>query len=178
MTRDYAKKPQKKRHKPRQPKDTPGWLWFLAGTLLGILVMTLGQLANVPDKAVKEAATAQQESHDSSPKPRFEFYTLLSESEVIVPDGPEGEEALREVQQDTVFLLQAGSFKNPRDADSLRARLILLNLKASIETFSPRSGETWHRVLVGPFDKNTQVASARAKLASNRIDSLLLKRKK
>ena len=175
MTRDYAKKPQKKRRKPKQ-SGAPGWVWLLAGVLLGILIMTLTELAKVPEAAVEQVAEIEhEESGQTNHKPRFEFYTLLTESEVIVP---EGEEELREADNDTVFLLQAGSFKSPRDADSLRAQLLLLNLSASIETFSPRHDETWHRVLVGPFEKNTDVASARAKLASNQIDSLLLKRKK
>ena len=179
MTRDYAKKSRpSKRRKPKQT-GAPGWLWFLAGVLLGVLVMLLGKLAQVPESEVEEAAEAGEKSEQSNPsqKPRFEFYTLLPESEVIVPDAPQTD--LREHKvSDTVFLLQAGSFKNPKDADSLRARLLLLNLTARVETFSARNGETWHRVLVGPFEKNSQVASARAKLASNSIDSLLLKRKK
>ncbi|MBT6779648.1 MAG: carbamoyl-phosphate synthase small subunit, partial [Porticoccaceae bacterium] len=38
------------------------------------------------------------------------------------------------------------------------------------------SGVVWHRVLVGPFANTSKMASARAKLAQNEIDSLLLKR--
>jgi cell division protein FtsN len=75
-------------------------------------------------------------------------------------------------------LLQVGSFKSNRDADSLRARLLLLNLNAKIEKVSPRKNETWHRVIVGPFSDRSELADARGKLASNGIDSLLLKRKK
>lgn len=178
MTRDYAKKPQKKRRKPKKT-SAPGWVWLLAGVLLGVLMMTLIELAKMPAEEVKQAITKTSgQNTKTSHKPRFDFYTLLRETEVIVPDFPDSERELRDAPSDNVFLLQAGSFKNAREADSLRIRLLLLNLTANIETFSPNSGETWHRVLVGPFDNNSQVASARGKLASNRIDSLLLKRKK
>ena len=106
---------------------------------------------------------------------------------MIVPDSsvPQAEEAPPNQSASTpatptakeVFLLQVGSFKSNRDADSLRARLLLLNLSASIERVTPRPGETWHRVLVGPFTNRAELASARDSLSGNGIDSLLLKRK-
>lgn len=186
MTRDYAKQSRtpKKKSKPNSRKASsngaPGWVWLLAGVLLGMLIMTLTELAKIsPEEATKAAtATTEEEPGDNGNKPRFDFYTLLRESEVIVPDAPPETTPAAQAQSDSVFVLQVGSFKNHKDADSLRARLILLNLTAGIETVSPRRGETWHRVLVGPFGNNSEVAAARNKLATSNIDSLLLKRKK
>lgn len=195
MTRDYAKKTSSKSHKRPSARKSrtakqgaPGWLWMLAGILLGGLIVTLYQLANTEDRDVKlppaKATPKQQAPEEHSGKPRFDFYTLLRETEVIVPDNPTpanspGGEAPPEpkVTADEVFLLQVGSFKSNGDADSLRARLLLLNLSTSIEMVSPRKGETWHRVLVGPFTNHSDVTEARNRLASNGIDSLLLKRK-
>ena len=194
MTRDYAKKPTSRRTTKRQTKKrpthqgAPGWLWLLAGLLLGALSMMLIQLSEVTEEDVAKAAieadsNAQKDAQeDSGAKPRFDFYTLLRDSEVIVPDTPETSDHsisgnYCNVCSDDVFLLQVGSFKNSHDADSLRARLLLLNLSASIETVSPRRNETWHRVLVGPFSDRSKLADARSRLSGNGIDSLLLKRK-
>ncbi len=189
MTRDYAKKqPAKRRNQPvrrrsnKKQSGVPGWVWLLAGILLGLLISTLIQLAKLPETEVEQASESSSEPAEPQQKPKqkpkFDFYTLLRETEVIVPEGPETEREIRESGSDTIFLLQAGSFKRKADADSLRASLLLLNLSAKIETFNASNGETWHRVLVGPFDNNSQVASARGKLASNGIEFLLLKRKK
>lgn len=191
MTRDYAKKSSGRRTTKRQTKKrsghqgAPGWLWLLAGVLIGALVMGLMQLSEVSSEDIKNAAsetgTDSQEDNsqgNSEPKPRFHFYTLLRDSEVIVPDTPDANnKTTLPVADDEVFLLQVGSFKNSRDADSLRARLLMLNLSASIETVSPRRNETWHRVLVGPFSDRPELADARSKLSNNGIESLLLKRK-
>lgn len=186
MTRDYAKKSSGRRTTKRQTKkrsghqDAPGWLWLLAGVLIGALVMGLMQLSEVSPEDIENAASEDgtDSQGNSGPKPRFHFYTLLRDSEVIVPDTPDANnKATLPVADDEVFLLQVGSFKNSRDADSLRARLLMLNLSASIETVSPRRNETWHRVLVGPFSDRPELADARSRLSNNGIESLLLKRK-
>ncbi|WP_438951315.1 SPOR domain-containing protein [Porticoccus sp.] len=189
MTRDYARKTGRRnsgnvRKKSPSRQTLPGWLWLLAGILVGILVTFLLQ---APDQTAPEVPVVKPVEEESSVKPRFDFYTLLRETEVIVPDSsvPQVEETPVDPASSTpttptvkeVFLLQVGSFKSNRDADSLRARLLLLNLSASIEMVSPRPGETWHRVLVGPFANRAELASARESLSGNGIDSLLLKRK-
>jgi cell division protein FtsN len=186
MTRDYAKKSSGRRTIKRQTKKrsghqgAPGWLWLLAGVLIGALVMALMQLSEVSpedvEKAASETGAGSQEDDIDGPKPRFDFYTLLRDSEVIVPDTPDTKTTLPAADNE-VFLLQVGSFKSSHDADSLRARLLLLNLSVSIETVSPRRNEIWHRVLVGPFSGRPELTDARSRLSSNGIESLLLKRK-
>lgn len=193
MTRDYAKKstkrsPQRsssrgnvKRRPKKHNQSPPGWLWLFVGVLLGVLIMSLTKLSEVPSDQESDISedTSTENSDNSGNKPRFDFYTLLRESEVIVPDTPDTDNtATQSVNSNDTFLLQVGSFKSNSDADSLRARLLLLNLNAKIEKVSPRKNETWHRVIVGPFSDRSELANARGKLASNGIDSLLLKRKK
>ena len=193
MTRDYARKPTKQSPQrssqrgnvKRQPKkrghqSPPGWLWLFAGILLGVLIMSLTKLSEMPGEQGTDVTdqSSADNSEDNDSKPRFDFYTLLRESEVIVPNTPDTDNPATQVaNSNDVFLLQVGSFKSNHDADSLRARLLLLNLDAKIEKVSPRKNETWHRVIVGPFSDRSELADARGKLASNGIDSLLLKRK-
>ncbi|WP_339639901.1 SPOR domain-containing protein [uncultured Porticoccus sp.] len=191
MTRDYARKTSRRsssnvRRKTPSRQSLPGWLWLLAGILVGIVATFLLQ-GPEPAPAPTAQPTVKPVEEDSGIKPRFDFYTLLRETEVIVPDSsvPQAEDEPPNQSASTpatptakeVFLLQVGSFKSNRDADSLRARLLLLNLSASIEMVTPRPGETWHRVLVGPFTNRAELASARDSLSGNGIDSLLLKRK-
>lgn len=190
MTRDYAKsrarsKARNTRRKPPPPTTAPGWAWLLAGILLGALVTGLIRLGDTPAReATGEVADTEVDRQDSA-RPRFDFYTLLKESEVIVPDGGEEPPLVDTPERvpetpsapDVVFMLQAGSFKSAGDADTQRARLLLLNMDASVETVTPRPGETWHRVLVGPFTSTRKLGEARATLSQNGIESIQLRRK-
>ena len=117
------------------------------------------------------------ETEQTDAKPRFDFYTLLKESEVFVPEVEESPQNQAPSEQ-YHYLLQAGSFRRYADADGLRAQLLLLNLDAAVETTGAKPGETWHRVLVGPFISRSKAANARAALLQNGIDNLLLKRKR
>lgn len=94
MTRDYAKQPKRTtpaRNTRRQPsrKTLPGWLWMVAGILVGALIMAVISYRPTPAKeeiveAVPEATEVEQDTN--APRPRFDFYTLLKESEVILND--------------------------------------------------------------------------------------------
>ena len=75
------------------------------------------------------------------------------------------------------YLLQAGSFRNEKDADRQRVELILLNLNTHLEKVTLNNGEIWHRVIVGPFHSRSELSKAREVLIGNNIKSLLLKRK-
>ena len=107
---------------------------------------------------------------------KFDFYTLLKETEILVPDDQDSANTT-DPEKDAVYVLQAGSFKNIRDAENLKVELLLMNLLAESESVKSKNGDIWHRVLVGPFTDTSKMASARAKLAENNIDSLKLKRK-
>ena len=191
MTRDFAKKPRpaaskrpatRKNNRKTQPRSSaPAWVWLLTGAALGAFIVFLAYLSGVapqpaPDSPVMQALEKSNPQY-STPKPRFDFYTLLKESEVTVkpPSSPPRNSAS---VTDEEYILQVGSFKKVSDADRLRAELILLNLSAQVETVTVRNGETWYRVLVGPYDNSSRVAKARSILASNDINPLLLKRKR
>ena len=79
---------------------TPGWVWLLVGLLLGAAVFgylqfkdrfpTPGSDLPKPDPAARarggsggdEVAPAPEK-----PKPKYDFYTLLPEKEVVIPDA-------------------------------------------------------------------------------------------
>lgn len=192
MTHDFAKKPRTQRPNSRPKKtapktNVPGWVWLFTGTVLGAFIMFLAYLSDLtPSPQANNLAQeitgnaskqASKPSENTMPKPRFDFYKLLKESEVVIPKSTETKAVEVKPQNKLEYLLQVGSFKNPNDADRLRAELILLNLNAKTEKVTVRNGETWHRVLVGPFTNSSKLAKARSVLASNNLNTLLLKRK-
>lgn len=181
MTRDYAKKTSnrnKNKRRTEKSRHASNWVWLFTGVVLGALLSTLIKLAEINPEQTQAKPKQTPTKGATTPEPRFDFYTLLRETEVIVPENETPVVVKTPSKQDAaVFLLQVGSFKNAADADSLRAKLLLLNLQASTEQVNPRPGETWHRVLVGPFESSSALSSARVKLAENKIESLLLKRK-
>ena len=87
--------------------------------------------------------------------------------------------AARSQQPDSqdVYLLQAGSFQNPADADNLKARLAVLGFESSVEpTVLPDKG-TWYRVRIGPYRRIDELNKARSQLASNGVDASLVRLK-
>ncbi len=161
--------------------QVPGWVWLFTGTVLGAFIMFLAYLSGIAPQQPAKASTAAPESvvaKPQVPKPRFDFYQLLKETEVVVNEPAPTTKTTTQPVEDQEYILQVGSFKKSADADRMRAQLILMNLEASVETVTVRNGETWHRVLVGPFDNRSKLAKARSTLVSNDINPLLLKRKR
>ena len=117
------------------------------------------------------------DNKDKPPEPRLQFYQLLKESTVEVPQV-EPEANTNPAKQDLLYVLQAGSFRDSTDANRMRAELILLNLEAQVEEVSLDNGDVWHRVVVGPYTSRSHMAKARSVLVSNDINPLLLKRAK
>ncbi len=191
MTQDFA---SKKRAAPRQQKkgprsggrpaargkqDSSPWTWFSAGLLCGVFLSALAWLAlQQPDRAAMEAAVrnvAPGAGEKEERRPRFDFYTLLPEQSVEVDMDDAGVEAARQSPDKDEFLLQAGSFKLPEDADRRRAELLLLGLDAHVEEADGDNGR-WYRVYIGPFESRSRLARARSLTAQQGIDTLLLKR--
>ena len=148
---------------------------FFTGLLIGALVMYL--LPPMLDVAEIDntVVTPELEENKVIEELTFDFYTLLKDNEILVDQEQEQETSTKN-SKNTQYLLQVGSFKNPEDAENLKVELLLMNLAAHNETVTGKNGEIYHRVLVGPFPNTSKMASARARLAQNDMDSLLLKR--
>ena len=73
------------------------------------------------------------------------------------------------------FLLQAGAFQNPAEADNVKAKLALLGLESNIETVDLPDKGTWYRVRLGPYRSLTEVNHIRAQLAQSGIDVSLVR---
>ena len=177
MSRDYAKKTNTRRRKKRQP--APLWAWIVMAILLALLVSLLIYLWNQSQASQAEtvntvkSAPKKTQKPEGVPQPRFDFYEILKEQNLEVPDRSAEVEAAVSKQVD--YYLQVASFRKESDADALRAELLLLNLEANIETVT-KNQQTWYRIVVGPFTSRSKMAKARSTLASMELNALLLKR--
>jgi cell division protein FtsN len=177
MPQDYPKR-NSSRGKQQPAKRASALPAFLLGTLFGVVLTNL--LPSLLEKAPSATATVQDVTETvktEASELQFDFYTLLKKTEIIVPNDEPSNSDSQQPEDNFSYLLQAGSFKIAKDADSRRVKLLLLNLNANVERIDLGNGEKWHRVLVGPFTDSSSMAYARTKLSENQIDSLLLKRK-
>lgn len=200
MPRDYAKNSKRK-----ERAQLPGWVWMLGGLVIGLFVAFLVYLNNNTSQQQKELFTetfnkeveqvkqAQQktapedtqasrtDSEKKAQKPRFDFYTILPELEVAIPDQElarveESDEAPA-LEPGTEYILQAGSFRDAREADRLKARLALQGIEAEIQTVQINQGDTWHRVRVGPMQDIATVNRTRRRLQEIGIPAIVVKSK-
>jgi cell division protein FtsN len=201
MPRDYAK--SNKREK--KPGQLPGWAWMLGGLAIGLFVAFLVYLNNNvhPGKktnlvtAFKE--TLQHDTRDvhkdtakappppakqpaktpDKPKPSFDFYTILPELEVAVPEQEIAAKSQKPAaQQDdkTNYILQAGSFRDYKQADQLKAKLALQGIDANIQSVQVNQ-DTWHRVRIGPIHNMATLTSTLKRLKEHNISVIIVKSK-
>jgi cell division protein FtsN len=195
MAKDYKNAGKKK--PKRQP--VPGWLWMLTGLSIGLLVALLVYLAQQPpgDRgATTQARVIAPARHAKTPpakpaavKPagkhsatahngvRYEFYTLLPESEVVIPDqelADHSKGAKSKTKPPGTYMLQAGSFRNPKEAKTRKGELALLGIVANIQNVTI-GGDTWYRVRVGPFATFGEINRVRNRLQDNNINAIPVK---
>ncbi|MEJ2645323.1 MAG: SPOR domain-containing protein [Gammaproteobacteria bacterium] len=196
MARDYKHRANRRRSR----QGAPGWLWLVTGLLAGLFVAFLVYLKSQPSTASHRSARTTltaplphpidqdaRSVHKTTPvkippppKPKFDFYTILPEQEVVVPDQDitgSTRKGVRQVEQPGKYLLQVGSFQSHKQADELKAKLALLGLEASIQTVTINNNETWNRVRIGPYTNLGTLNDARARLNAHHIKAILLKLK-
>lgn len=169
-------------------KQIPAWIWLLAGVLVGLaiagVVFFKGWAPKLRDAQPVPAPVAAKPV-DAAPvdtKPKYDFYSVLPEMEVVVP-----EEEIKSSKAEPVaalpadatgnpkrFVLQAGSFRNNGDAEALKAKLALVGLRAQVTPVSV-NGADWFRVRVGPFADLRELDSARTTLQANGISAIALR---
>lgn len=182
MPRDY-------KNAARGPKSesriSSGLLGLVAGFAAGFGAAVLLQVG-VPKKNAdtvdaKPASVAQQPADAKIPaetKPEFDFYQMLPNFEVVIPEQDKEVRRSAEVtkvEKPGTYVLQAGSFRNAADADRLRAQLALVGLESDVQTVTIDKDQTWHRVRMGPFNNLDRLEAARKRLAENDIQALVIR---
>jgi hypothetical protein len=167
----------------------PAWVWLTLGLVIGlglavVLTMTgvMPQPRQVDDgRPVPSAAPAEDGEEIAQPtedewKPRYDFYTVLPEMEVVVPESELSARAASSAEladDGKVYLIQVGSFREFADADRMKAQLALLGIIASVRSVDI-NGATWHRVRVGPFDSSRETDRVKRSLQDNEFEAIVL----
>lgn len=128
----------------------------------------------VPGTAVKDV-TVNSSEQPPEPQARFDFYEMLPKSEVQAPTVEAYKSTPRTAKLEQSYLLQAGSFRSPADAERMRAQLLLAGLPNVRTSKSEGSNGTWYRVRTGPFDNRAAINKAQAKMAKLNIYALEIK---
>ena len=72
------------------------------------------------------------------------------------------------------YILQVRSYNNPDAADARRAEIILNGLSADVIR-TVENGETWYRVISGPYESQQSAVIAQQTLQHTGIDSIVIK---
>ncbi len=204
MPTDY-----KSRATRTQKKSLPGYIWLLSGLTIGLFVAFIVYLDKQPASDVdfgsavqaelvklkqktskKNNSTATQISAEPAKKkePKFNFYTLLPELEVLIPEietqppgttsgsRPGTTSANKNTWSDKQYVLQVGSFQNLNDAEKQKANLAFLGLEADIQHVTINN-QAWHRVRTGPYQSKKQLYKSQKQLNQNNINSISLELK-
>ncbi|MEY2700703.1 MAG: hypothetical protein RIQ52_1458 [Pseudomonadota bacterium] len=112
-------------------------------------------------------------------EPRFSFYELLPEKEVLIQENEIRALKREEVQGKATglsgsYVLQAGSFPTEAEASQLKERLLQLKVKGRMEAVLIE-GASWYRVKVGPYSSLVDADKMRAYLRRNEIDTVVQK---
>jgi cell division protein FtsN len=73
-----------------------------------------------------------------------------------------------------LYIVQAGAYRTPEDAETQRAKLTLLGIEAKV-TEREQSGRTVHRVRIGPFERKDDADRLKERLDGQGFESTLVR---
>ena len=204
-----GKRNGKQAYRENERQSWPAWVWLGLGVLLGLTLSALMLIKewvpmlhrkNLPQP--NPEATAPKEGDQAvaddvakkpvSPKKTYDFYSVLPEMEVVIPDAELSAKAKAEQQRQQQamaqsqnpsapaipasdsngrYLLQAASTTDAKAADELKARLSLQGFSVKIYTINI-NGKVYNRVRVGPFSTASDTEAARKTLADSGINAI------
>lgn len=167
---------------------------FITGICVGLFIAFVVYLKvlNKPDQAdghvdANKPAAGEEVIETASDKPKFDFYTILPEREVKVPEwepppavdpatlDPQEAETVKQQTEAGTYVFQVGSFQSMQDADSVKARLIMLGFPVEIQRVVINGQKVWFRVRVGPYSEAGDLNRVRQRLSQNNMDYILLR---
>jgi cell division protein FtsN len=173
----------------RQQQQASGFAWMLLGLALGLLVALVVYLqtdrraerpeaASVPPPPAPAAQPAEEQAAAEPPRDeRFDFYEVLPQFEVVIPEvdsPPRADTPVRAVDEPGSYVLQVGSFTALGDADKMQANLALLGIESRIQRVTI-DADVFHRVRIGPIADLGELNQVRRRLRDARIEWLLMK---
>lgn len=181
--------------------STPALLWLFMGLLIGLGLAWYGaskgwiaappvepeSATTVSPRDETPLADEMKSTSEKSGKSQYDFFTVLPEMEVVVPEQElankkaEAEAKAKADPSDVPassdadrYILQVGSFRSSADAEQMKARLALQGFTALTQTVKVND-ETWHRVRIGPVAGARKADEMRSQLTQAGIESLVMK---
>jgi len=166
----------------------PGWVWMLFGLAVGLSAaaaiyindrkpqLTVPAGPEMPEKATVSTAKKKPEPEPKS-APRFTFYDMLPNFEVVIPEEAEDVRAgTSTIPLDLpgIYVLQAGSFSSYADADRVKAQLALLGVVSNIQKVSI-DDKVYHRVRIGPVEDLDELNPLREKLRLAQVEVIVIR---
>tara|TARA_Y100000590_G_scaffold42279_2_gene44992 strand:+ start:2533 stop:3111 length:579 start_codon:yes stop_codon:yes gene_type:complete len=184
MSRDY-KNIKKSKSNP-QGKNSGNFFAFSVGIIIGIFITSVfifNQNKKIYSKKSELAIESNSEQKDktneiATPQIEFEFPTILEKREVekIAEKNYDQLEAdISESEVYEIYILQVGSFKNQKSADTLKATLAFSGLSSYIQKKDILGKGISYRVLIGPFEDVKELEKAKKILSSNNVNSITFK---
>ena len=193
MTGQYRKK-----NAPRQKSSKfSQYLLMLISFIVGYLSASLYDLTHltawINSQVLANNSTAiikkTSDQQAQLPKPKFEFYTLLANEQVVKAPPPPSTSSstptstekplplhapLAPVAATTppitphtsapivtkdAYMVQVGSFKNMQEAEKMKVSLVIKGFDVKIATIKQQQ-TNWYRVFIGPFSSHMQAQQA------------------
>ncbi|MFT3906945.1 MAG: SPOR domain-containing protein [Steroidobacteraceae bacterium] len=129
-------------------------------------------------QAAKPAANgASTPSADAVPEQKYDFYDMLPNYEVVVPEKERDVKrptTTAPIDQPGTYFLQAGSYRGQPDAERVRTQLEKQGIQATVQRVAV-DADVWHRVRVGPIKDLTQLNRIRKQLQAADFDALVIR---
>lgn len=195
----------------------PGWALFLAGVVVGLILFAFasrhlpslrrGDQPQANPNAVAQAGSSPgiaATSSAPSSASQFDFYKVLPEKEVVIPNAELSAMAKAEQQKAAAanntstaapatasaatntdntaasskgsYVLQVGAYPEADKADAKKAELALQGFTAHVQTIS-LDGKTWNRVRLGPFATATELQAMQKRLQAAGFAAMPMKEK-
>lgn len=188
----------------KQRHGLPGFVWMFFGLTVGLMVAAwvyffqptppdvgseLAEAAGIKSKPVK--AKAEEKTNELPPKkkPKYAFYEMLPNYEIVVPQDSNGSASSKKTRKEQAtlieepgqYIIQAGSFRDFEEADRRKARMAMLGVESNIKKVTiageedDEDDQVWYRVQVGPNSNLQRVNATLRTLEKQGIDSLLIR---
>ncbi len=133
-------------------------------------------------------STDAEREEPAAPKPRFDFYKVVPETELVIPEdeiqtglqqAPAAKESARAASAlpAEAIYLQAGSFRDKTHAEVLKTQLVALGFTCEVQTIGIDNANMYHRVRVGPFTDYVALDKSRQKLRELGYETQVVKKR-
>lgn len=169
-----------KKNRPRTGQKNSISKLRIASTIIVALTFASGlhfiSGIKVNNTSNKQSSTDQtipeQEKSLNRKQQAFTFYERLKGNAVNIKQ-PESSSNDTDAKKETVYSIQAGSFKTEQQAEQRLVELTLLGFEPTISASINASGNRWHRVMIGPFTSRREMAAARSQLMTNKFEAMV-----